>query len=949
MTLNSVEWKTEILFDNNGMLNRHNIGNFIDNIFDNIHNDQIEIHPNDTKLCWIKEKNIKVLSCDENGQITWKLVEAVTRHPPINEDGSNTLLKIITKSGREVIATKAKSFLKRVDNKIIPVRGDELNIGDFVPVSNILPINTELLEWDISNYISKNKYIFMSEVKKAINIYNEYKSNNNRHWFKKNNGILFTVPYNRSDSFIDAYIGIGKNKGSGRRDNIIKSQENCVYPKNIIYQPADIPEKIPLNKLTGFFFGAYLSEGSCTEYHVLISNNDDKFNKKIDEFCNTFNLNYHIDEKITEKGRSKTIRIHSKVLTELLIKSFNNGALNKRIPAELLSGSDEFCKGIIDGYMSGDGCVDKKLNALSATSISLGLIEDVQQLLTRYNIQGTIISCHSALEYSLKKGMNAHLAYKLQLNAANTYKFKNIFDLTLDFKQDRLCKRESACNIAYIDIIPNVITKQFGDISISRFNLTKYIDKCTNPEDIKILENILEENIIYDEIIDIIEVKSEYPYVYDLTVQDTRNFNIYNGLCIRDTFHLSGVSSASKAVRGVPRIKELLSVTKNIKSPALTIYIKDEFNQDKKKCKEILNTVETTYFKDIVTSTKIYYDVNDFNTTIDDDKLFIDSYKEFLKEDKLQENNASPWLLRMEFNKEKMIENDITMIDLYHVIHDYYDNNVSTLFSDDNAHKLVFRIKIIEGNIPQEEKDIITELKALEKNIMETIIIKGIKKINKVSMSKKEYNKYNTETMTFDKAYEWILESSGSNLMEIFAHKMVNASKTITNNITEIYEILGIEAARQAIYNEIWDVIKDADLYVNYRHLSLLVDIMTNKGYLLSIDRHGINRVDIGPLAKSSFEETTDMLIKAGIFSEVDKINGVSANIMLGQISPCGTGDTQILIDEAKLSMVYRELDKIEEVEEGDEEICSNLHFSEFELPDIDNSIIKNNIVLKIV
>ena len=169
---------------------------------------------------------------------------------------------------------------------------------------------------------------------------------------------------------------------------------------------------------------------------------------------------------------------------------------------------------------------------------------------------------------------------------------------------------------------------------------------------------------------------------------------------------MSGVSSASKAVRGVPRIKELLSVTKNIKSPALTIYIKDEFTQDKKKCKEILNTVETTYFKDIVSSTKIYYDPDDFNTTIEEDKLFLATYQEFVNQEMISVENLSPWLLRMEFEKEKLVEYDISMIDIYHVLQDFYDNNINAMFSDDNAKKLVFRIKIYEDD--DVEKDIIT-------------------------------------------------------------------------------------------------------------------------------------------------------------------------------------------------------------------------------------------------
>jgi DNA-directed RNA polymerase II subunit RPB1 len=239
------------------------------------------------------------------------------------------------------------------------------------------------------------------------------------------------------------------------------------------------------------------------------------------------------------------------------------------------------------------------------------------------------------------------------------------------------------------------------------------------------------------------------------------------------------------------------------------------------------------------------------------------------------------------------------MLDLGAVLNDFYRDTVSCMFSDDTSNNLVMRVKLPEMN--DDEKDIVTELKALEKNIMNNIIINGVKGINKVVMNNKEYKEYNAEAMTFDKTNEWVLETNGTNLIDILGHKNVDSKTTISNDVTEIYEILGIEAARQALYNEISDIIKDADLYVNYRHIALLVDTMTTKGYLLSVDRHGINRVDIGPLAKCSFEEVTDMLVKAGIFSEVDKISGVSANIMLGQIPPYGTGDTDVLIDDRKL------------------------------------------------
>ena len=92
----------------------------------------------------------------------------------------------------------------------------------------------------------------------------------------------------------------------------------------------------------------------------------------------------------------------------------------------------------------------------------------------------------------------------------------------------------------------------------------------------------------------------------------------------------------------------------------------------------------------------------------------------------------------------------------------------------------------------------------------------------------------------------------------------------------------------------------------------------------MSIDRFGINRdMDIGPLAKCSFEETTEQIFKAAIFGEKDNLDGVSANIMMGQLIPCGTGNTKILLDEMKLLNIKREKKK-EEEEDKTTEYCSN-------------------------
>jgi len=398
-----------------------------------------------------------------------------------------------------------------------------------------------------------------------------------------------------------------------------------------------------------------------------------------------------------------------------------------------------------------------------------------------------------------------------------------------------------------------------------------------------------------------------------------------------NTFHLSGVASASKAVRGVPRIKELLSVSKNMKAPSCTIYMKPEFNQELSGAQKLMNELEITHIKDIIKSSDIYYEKNSVTTDIDSDKNFMDFYKHFSELDDACDTK-SPWVLRLELDKQKLADFGLDVVEINHAIFKFYENTIQCNYSDEHEGKIIFRVSFHE----HKSEDTITDLKALEHNLLETIVVKGVSGIKKVSPRKFEECKYNDDTGSFgkDKLYEWILDADGTNLIEILGKVMVDSRRTISNDVNEIYQTLGVEAAREMLLNEIKEVLNDSGA-VNYRHIALLVDTMTSKGYLLSIDRHGINRSDIGPLAKSSFEETSDMLIKAGIFSEFDKVNGVSANIMMGQIPPCGTGDTEILLDDSKLLQYLDENDddksddEENNVEDEDEDECTleNLSF----------------------
>jgi DNA-directed RNA polymerase II subunit RPB1 len=410
-----------------------------------------------------------------------------------------------------------------------------------------------------------------------------------------------------------------------------------------------------------------------------------------------------------------------------------------------------------------------------------------------------------------------------------------------------------------------------------------------------------------------------------------------------NTFHYAGVSAKSNT-RGIPRLRELLGVTKNLKSPSSTIHLKSNFRNNQGKSQYAKNKIEYTVIRDIVIKTQIFYDPKNtvYETEIEEDKGILDIYREFLLMEKgegFEFEETAPWVIRFTFNKELMMENGIVMEDVYLAISNYDNEKLQFIYSDDNSKQLIGRLSIkadLKGSEDEllnglsDQTDVLSIFKKVQEDILNNVIIKGIKGIRNIVMSEKTtYIKENDEIV---QKKPWVLETDGVNLLEIFNSPFVDFTKTYSNDILEVFNVLGVEAARNLLIEEITSVMSDAS-YINNRHIELLCDIMTNKGYLTAINRQGINRGDTGPLAKCSFEDTTDQLIKAGIFGEKDKLNGVSSNIMMGQTIKAGTGMCNILLDERKLleQMSDINLTKDDFIEVSDNNINSLLQGGEEE------------------
>jgi DNA-directed RNA polymerase II subunit RPB1 len=176
------------------------------------------------------------------------------------------------------------------------------------------------------------------------------------------------------------------------------------------------------------------------------------------------------------------------------------------------------------------------------------------------------------------------------------------------------------------------------------------------------------------------------------------------------------------------------------------------------------------------------------------------------------------------------------------------------------------------------------------------VVLRGIKGINKVILRKIIDNMVESNGI-YKKQDIWVLDTIGTNLLDVLGLDFIDNKRTMSNDIVEIFNVLGIEAARQAIYNELVEVVEFDGTYINFHNYSVLVDRMTFTQKLISIFRHGINNDNIGPIAKASFEETPEMFLKAARHAELDTLRGVSANVMCGQEGFFGTGAFQVILD----------------------------------------------------
>ena len=406
-----------------------------------------------------------------------------------------------------------------------------------------------------------------------------------------------------------------------------------------------------------------------------------------------------------------------------------------------------------------------------------------------------------------------------------------------------------------------------------------------------------------------------------------------------NTFHNTGVASKSNVTRGVPRIEEILRLTKNPKNPSLTIALReiDEMEQD--RASKYANMIEYTRLNDIVQSVQIYFDPDDNHSVIEEDREMLAQYYEYQKLITSTSTTSTTygvggggggakqsvekWILRMELDADKMLEKNITMDDVHFAIANAYSDRVSCIYSDYNESRLVFRIRVLnptnttaakkaKGVDALDVSDDIYQLKSVQDLLLKKIVLRGVESISKV-IPRKMQNMLVLQEGKYVSKDLWIMDTTGSNLLEVLGLAYIDYKRTYSNDIYEVFDVLGIEAARQVILNELTEVMEFAGVYIGYAHLSVLADRMTYSKDMVAVYRSGILNDDIGVIAKASYEVHTEMLLNGAKHGLLDPMTGVSSNVMTGQMFLGGTNLCQVHLDLKEMERLNTQAELLQE------------------------------------
>lgn len=312
-----------------------------------------------------------------------------------------------------------------------------------------------------------------------------------------------------------------------------------------------------------------------------------------------------------------------------------------------------------------------------------------------------------------------------------------------------------------------------------------------------------------------------------------------------NTFHYAGVAEID-VTQGLPRLIELVDARKTPDTPTMTVNLEDEYADNREKAHEVVWKVEATRILAL----------GDVST------------------------NVADMLVRIDLNAETLHERWPTVESLDMIVTEIADTIESELGVETRQQGTMIEF----GPDEPSYRDLLQLVEELR-----DIVFKGIGDISRVVIRKEDREDGR------EGEQEFVLYTEGAAFKKVLDIEGVDAGRTTTNNIHEVYRVLGVEAARERIIEETMETLEEQGLGdVNIRHLMLVADIMTNPGTIESIGRHGISGNKESVLARAAFEVTVNHLLDAAVHGESDELDGVTENVIVGKPIKLGTGDVTL-------------------------------------------------------
>jgi DNA-directed RNA polymerase subunit A" len=802
----SVPYDERVLVRRNGETDVTEIGQLVDGLLDVRDSTAIDGHEVTSG-----PEGMEVLSLRADEEVEWKPLEQVSRH-----EAPEDLLRFELESGRSIRATKAHSFVTREDNEVVPVAGEDLDEGDWLPVVSSFdgdgPQSVPLRE-----YLPTDDYWFTSAL--------------------TDGGTAAAHPGGPDQI---------RNKRTALRSGELEAQ--WAYP---VQGTNGLPEQFPLDEETGFFIGAFLAEGNATDYYVSVSNVDEAFQRRVRAFARRFDFSVNEYENESGFAEGYDIRVNGKILSDFLQSAcYEDG--EKVVPAFAHGAPREFARGLLSGYFSGDGNVAE--HAVRASSTSGRLIEGISLLLARFDIYARLgdregsktlrIPAKYVPGFAARVGMVGSRGDELETRAATV-------DSDGPDSTDQIPNFGDALSkIATETDLPSRVVNSANERQrIGRNRLERILSDVRERVDdeseaLHALDRAVHGDVVWERIDAIETIEPANEYVYDFSVSGLETFTTAQGVVTHNTmntFHYAGVAEID-VTQGLPRLIELVDARKEPDTPMMTVHLDGEYAEERERAHEVVWKIE---------STKILQ-LGDVST------------------------NVADMLVQIALNEETLMERWPTVADPTEVA----DSLAETIESNLGVETTRSGLTIEFGPEEPSYRDLLQLVEELRE-----IVFKGIEDVSRVVIRKED----------LESGEEFVLYTEGSDLSAVLDIEGVDASRTTCNNIHEIYRNLGVEAARESLIEETMNTLEEQGLDdVNIRHLMLVADIMTNEGTIESIGRHGISGSKQSVLARAAFEVTVNHLLDAAIHGEIDDLNGVTENVIVGKPIKLGTGDVDL-------------------------------------------------------